>query len=252
MRSTVFLRNSIKVIRCALILPKWNKSFSIHSFPRSSSWATVCNSNMFSKLVQINRSMALKLHLASSLFSCVLASVSSLKKNRKVFLCVYSSSIRCCCFLLSLSNELWFLLCVRLYSCSYYLPFPDSRLDSIVHISVYTAWSSTTVVASSSFVFTGKFESLWSNTSSTSIDFNSYFIFIQYHFSSNYVSIWINLIKSVFFLRAILIFSLFRLFVFYFSTSCELSVWLTGFSLCSRCDSDVCYANRLERSVQTA
>ena len=207
-------------------------------------------------MVPINPSMALKWHLASSLFSCVLASVSFLTREASLCASFFRSSMiifffRCCVFLsLSMSCvfDCIFSSFACHHSCRYYLPFPDSRLYSIVHISEYTARLSTsTIIIIVSPILIGQSWTCRSNSSSTSNDFNYCFIFIQYHFSSNDVS---TLIRSF-----VLFFCFFSSFVQFSRFSLEvvsLYVWLTGFSLCSRCDSDVCYANRLERSVQTA
>jgi hypothetical protein len=72
------------------------------------------------------------------------------------------------------------------HSRCYYLPFPDSRIRSIVHISLHTARLSTIIINI-------KFRTLWSNSSITSNYFNYPFIFIGYYLFYNNVSILIEL-----------------------------------------------------------
>lgn len=161
--------------------------------------------------------------MALSLFSCVLASVSFL--TREESLC--ASFLRCSMIFfypfsllflsLTFETNVIYLVCLIVYSLSltsfachhsrrYYLPFPDSRLYSIVHISVYTArlsTTTTTIIIIISSILIGKSWTLWSSSSSTSNDFNYCFIFVQYHFFSNDVS---NLIRSFLFVCSFFLF----------------------------------------------
>jgi hypothetical protein len=171
---------------------------------------------MFLNKVLHIRSMVHKSHLALSLFSCVLASVSYLKREKifsEISFCVLSFHL---CFIFSMSlNRLVFLwLCTvfSLFCCKtsrcYYLPLPDSRLCSIVLISVHTARWSTIII-----IINGRFHMLWSNSCFNSSDFNDTIIFIWYHLFYYNVSILTEFLRlfihSLSFMSVCLFFSIF-------------------------------------------
>jgi len=115
------------------------------------------------KVIHIH-SMVLKSPLALFLYSCVLLLVS-LKYS---FLFFFETS------------TVLFLFCVRFVKISssrYYLPFPVSRLCSIVYISLHTARLSTIII-----IRNGKFNTLWSTSNYPSSCFNNFATFISYHF----------------------------------------------------------------------
>jgi hypothetical protein len=130
--------------------------------------------------------------LALSLFSCVLVLVSFLKREEIDFLFYrkldniffsFSSFIFSICVIYLACSIVYFVLIfvliVNIVS-RYYLPFPDSRLCSILRISVHTARLSTIGI-------NGKYRTLWSNSTCTSNYFNYSFIFIWYYLFHYYV-----------------------------------------------------------------
>jgi hypothetical protein len=132
---------------------------------------------MFLKMALHIHSMALKWHSALSLFSCVLASVSFLNRV-KIF-----SGVRFCVLSFHLSFIFSILCYVSSIVYSFFLcfivkvvivtTFPDSRLCSIILISVHTIGWSTIII-----IINGKFYTLWSNSYFNSSCFNDSFVFI--------------------------------------------------------------------------
>jgi hypothetical protein len=158
---------------------------------------------MFLTKVQPIHSMVLRWHLALSLFSCVLVLVSYLNRkgirfvvvffNRKsdnIFSLFRSCILSICVIYLACFDcifcFLFFVWLLNIVS-GYYLPFPDSRLYSNVHISVHTARLSTIGIY-------GKYRTLWSNSTCTSNDFNFSTIFIWYYLFHHYVYVLIKLL----------------------------------------------------------